>query len=183
VEKTKSGRARCFSRDLKETLRGALDIWKQYTSGEISQRAYRRRGNKLEKELTHQLRERCLSDADNQRLLNGIGMQHERGRVLLFLKDPEVEPTNNRAERGLRPAVIARKVSQCSKNETGAGVYEKMKSITATLKLRGQNVAKGLAELIKGNPILRPSKTITYRNRLRHGDGSRSSSRHETYFF
>jgi RNA polymerase sigma factor (sigma-70 family) len=31
--------------------------------------------------------------------------------------------------------------------------------------------------------LVRPSKTITYRNRLRHGDGSRSSSRHETYFF
>lgn len=153
VEKTKRGRARCFSRELKKTLRAALDIWRQYTSGEISHRAYRRRGNKLEKQLAHQLRERRLGDADNQRLLDGIGLQHDRGRVLLFLKDPEVEPTNNRAERGLRPAVIARKVSHCSKNETGAGIYEKMKSITATLKLRGQNVAKGLADLIRGKPV------------------------------
>ena len=153
VEQSKRGRARCFSRDLKKTLRDALDIWKQYSSGEISQRAYRRRGNKLEKQLTHQLRERRLSDVDNQRSLNGIGLQHDRGRVLLFLKHPEVEPTNNRAERGLRPAVIARKVSQCSKNETGAGTYEKLKSITATLKLRRQNVARGLAELIKGKPM------------------------------
>ncbi|MGI8551772.1 MAG: IS66 family transposase [Dehalococcoidia bacterium] len=31
-----------------------------------------------------------------------------------------VEPTNNRAERILRPAVIARKVSQCSKTDDGA---------------------------------------------------------------
>ncbi len=33
--------------------------------------------------------------------------------MLRFLHEPGVEPTNNRAERALRPAVIARKVSQC----------------------------------------------------------------------
>jgi hypothetical protein len=33
---------------------------------------------------------------------------------------PEIEPTNNSAERGLRSAVIPRKVSHCSKNERGA---------------------------------------------------------------
>ena len=73
--------------------------------------------------------------------------------MLLFLKHPEIEPTNNRAERGLRPAVIARKVSQCSKNATGAKIYETMKSITETLKLRDENVARGLADLIKGHPL------------------------------
>jgi transposase len=31
--------------------------------------------------------------------------------LLRFLEEPLVEPTNNRVERGLRPAVIARKVS------------------------------------------------------------------------
>ncbi|MCW5981201.1 MAG: transposase [Bryobacteraceae bacterium] len=39
--------------------------------------------------------------------------------MLTFLHHPDVEPTNNRAERALRPA-IARKVSHCSKNTRGA---------------------------------------------------------------
>ena len=73
----------------------------------------------------------------NQRVLDGIGRQHDRGRVLLFLEHPEIEPTNNRAERGVSGAVIARKVSHCSKNEQGARVYEAMKSETATLALGG----------------------------------------------
>ena len=92
-----------------------------------------------------QLRDRVLSDADNQRLLDGIGRQHDCGLVLLFLERPEIEPTNNRAERGLGGAVIARKVSHCSKNERGAGIYEAMKTVTATLALRGHRVPTALA--------------------------------------
>ena len=153
VEKTKTGRARCFARDLKRTLREALELWQLYETGGMEFQEYRERGEEIENKLTHQLRDRPLRDADNRRLLKGIRMQHERGRVLLFLIEPEIEPTNNRAERGLRPAVIARKVSQCSKNEKGAGIFEAMKSVVTTLALRGHNVAKGLAALISGQSM------------------------------
>lgn len=153
VENTKTGRARCFARDLKRTLREALELWKLYESGGMEYREFRRRGEAIERKLTRQLRPRRLSDADNQRLLDGIGKQHDRGRILLFLIEPEIEPTNNSAERGLRSAVIARKVSQCSKNEKGATIYETMKSVTSTLALRGHNVVQGLAAIIDGHPM------------------------------
>ena len=48
---------------------------------------------------------------------------HQRGDLLRFLEQPEVEPTNNRMKRRLRPAVIARKVSQCSKTLPGAHAF------------------------------------------------------------
>ncbi len=145
VEEMKRGRAREFTRGLKGILRSGLKLWQEYRAGKIGPAAYEKRGEKLQEELDYHLRDRGLSDADNQRMLDGIGIQNDKGRVLLFLEHPEVEPTNNRAERGLRPAVIARKVSQCSKNATGAKIDETMKTITATLVLRGQNVASGLA--------------------------------------
>jgi hypothetical protein len=50
-----------------------------------------------------------------------------------FLADPRVEPTNNQAERALRPAVIARKVSQCSKNDRGEGALAVFTSVIRTL--------------------------------------------------
>lgn len=153
VEETRQGRAKSFARELKATLRGALALWQQYRAQRCSMRAYRARGKLIKEKLTRQLRDRVLSDTDNQRLLDGIGRQHDCGRVLLFLERPEIEPTNNRAERGLRGAVIARKVSHCSKNERGAGIYEAMKSVTATLALRGQRVITGLANLISGHPM------------------------------
>ena len=153
VEETRSRRALTFTRELKETLREGIKVWQEYRDGTCGMNAYRERGARIRRRLDHQLRDRRLKDADHQRLLDGIGRQHDRGRVLLFLEHPEIEPTNNRAERGLRGAVIARKVSHCSKNEVGARTYEAMKSVTATLALRGHSVAKALADLIQGMPM------------------------------
>jgi hypothetical protein len=88
-----------------------------------------------------------------QRLPDGIVRQYDRGWVLLFSENSEIEPTNNRVERGLRGAVIARKVSHCSKNDRGALTCEAMKSVSATLALRGHSVAGALADLIRGVPM------------------------------
>jgi transposase len=51
---------------------------------------------------------------------------HQLGDLLRFLEEPEVEPTNNRVERMLRPAVIARKVSPCSKTWLGAYAFTRI---------------------------------------------------------
>jgi len=93
-----------------------------------------RHGNEQVREL---VRIRRLRDRDNQRLLDGIGLQHDQGRVLNFLYQSEVEPTNNRAERALRPAVIARKVSQCSKTQRGADAFAAFTSVVRTAIKRG----------------------------------------------
>ncbi|WP_165220161.1 IS66 family transposase [Aquisphaera insulae] len=50
-----------------------------------------------------------------------------------FLDDPSIEPTNNRDERALRPAVIARKVSHCTKTEAGTRAFEAWTSVVNTL--------------------------------------------------
>ena len=67
--------------------------------------------------------------------------KHGRGRsfgnLLRFLDDPRIESTNNRAERALRPAVIARKVSHCSKNTNGANAFAAFTSVITTLARNG----------------------------------------------
>jgi transposase len=88
----------------------------------------------LEILLSWHLRDRILTDKDNQRLLNGVGAQMDRERLLTFLHVPGVAPTNNRAERLLRPVVIARKVSQCSKNHAGAHARSALLSAIYTAK-------------------------------------------------
>jgi transposase IS66 family protein len=73
---------------------------------------------------------------------------HDRGDLLRFLHEPTIaEPTNNAAERALRPAVIARKVSHCSKNELGAAGFSAFKSVIGTLK-KGGDVPEKLTNLI-----------------------------------
>jgi transposase len=153
VEAMLEGPAVTFTQNVKAILREALKLWHDYKDKKCTRKVFRERGLIIKEKLDRELRIRELPEPENQRLLDGIGAQHDNGRVLLFLEHPEIEPTNNRAERGLRGAVIARKISHCSKNERGAGIYEKMKSITATIALRGIDVAKGLADLIMGRPM------------------------------
>jgi transposase len=153
VELTCRGRAKVFAREIKAILRAGIKLWNDYRAGNCTRAEYRTQGETIQQQLTEALRIRKIKDVDNQRLLDGIGYQHDCGRVFLFLEHPEIEPTNNRAERGLRPAVIARKISHCSKNEQGARIYEAMKSVTTTLALRGENVARALANIMMGAPM------------------------------
>jgi hypothetical protein len=61
-----------------------------------------------------------------------------RARLFLFLTHPAAEPTNNRAERALRPAVIVRKTGGCNKVWfAGARVHAVLASILVTARQRG----------------------------------------------
>ena len=153
VEETKTGEAREFTTRLKLLLREGIALWHRYRRQEITLLTYRRQGKKQQSAINEHLRDRILSDRDNQRLLDGIGHQEDRGRVTLFLRCPEIAPTNNQAERGLRPAVIARKVSHCSKNERGALAYATMKSIFVTLTYRTKSGVQAFANLLRGQTL------------------------------
>jgi len=151
VAAIKRGRAKAFGLQLKRLLQSANDLWRQQRTGEVS--GYAEQGEQIEQELTYLLRPRKLRDPDNQRLLDGIGHQHDRQRVLNFLSNPEIEPTNNRAERVLRPAVIARKVSHCSKNERGAEAFAAFTSVARTTVKKGvATVTEVFLHLIKDGP-------------------------------
>jgi hypothetical protein len=58
----------------------------------------------------------------------------QRAYLLGCLYEPAAEPTNNRAERALRPAVIARKVSCGNKTERGRDCWQILASIGATCR-------------------------------------------------
>jgi transposase len=69
----------------------------------------------------------------------------QRDYLFTCLSDPAVEATNNRAERALRPAVIARKVSCGNKTVRGKSTWERLASITTTFLQRGQDILAHLA--------------------------------------
>ena len=152
VAEEKTGRGKQFSEQLKELLQQALALAAEKDG--IDAADYRERVEDLDNQLTFHLRDRVLRDQDNQTLLNGVGAQHDKGHVLRFLGEDGVEPTNNRAERDLRPAVIARKVSHCSRNERGARAFEAFTSVLQTI--RKTNPLKMVATLVK---LISPAPT------------------------
>lgn len=151
VEDEKTGRARLFGRRLKELLRQALLLAADRNG--MKPEDYGKQAQALDDELTVHLRDRTLRDPDNQRLLNGVGAQHDRGHLLRFLNDGAVEPTNNRAERDLRPAVIGRKVSHCSKNQRGARAFEAFTSVLHTIRKVNPSAMVPILVKLIGRPM------------------------------
>ena len=157
VVQTRTGRGRSFGKRLKGLLREAMELWRAYHRGEASD--FGVQAERLKREVRYHLRDRPMADADNYRLQNELGWHDDRGSLLRFLDDPSIEPTNNRAERALRPAVIARKVSHCSKSVEGADAFSAFTSVIRTLARNGgdRSVVDRLCDVFSGAPLHSPS--------------------------
>jgi hypothetical protein len=146
----KKGRARDLAEGARELLRLAVGLWEQYHYG--ARKEFHWWVPEVRLALSYHLRDRPFKDPDNQKLLRMLRRYHQRGDLLRFLEEPLVEPTNNRVERKLRPAVIARKVSQCSRTWSGAYAFAAFTSVIQTL-LREKTppaMVDALAALFRG---------------------------------
>ncbi len=79
-------------------------------------------------------------------------LRKRRRWLFTFLDDPALEATNNRAERSLRPAVIARKLSCGNKTVRGKRTWEILTSLAATCHQREMDFVD----------YLRPNLTLDY---------------------
>ena len=74
-----------------------------------------------------------------------------------FARVPGVEPTNNHAERGLRGAVIYRKLSLGTQSESGERAIERLLSASVTCRLQGRSLFAYLGDVmaasISGGPV------------------------------
>jgi len=88
-----------------------------------------------------------LEHEDTQRLRDRI-IRHNR-ELFIFLDNPSVEPTNNRAERQLRPMVIKRKLTFGNRSDLGASNEAVVMSVVETGVLNGVeplNIFRALSE-------------------------------------
>ena len=116
-----------FLRDLRAVLQGAIGLKKARDQIDPAQYDALRRG-------AQQTADRLLAsprlDAGEESVANRLRKQ--RDHLFVFLDQEPVPATNNQAERQLRPAVIARKVSCGNKTPRGAHTWEILASLAAT---------------------------------------------------
>ena len=105
--------------------------------------AHRRR---LEKEL-ERLLARKPTDAEGRKLRDAVYLDC-RGKLLVFLKRRDAEPTNNESERALRPSVIFRKVTNGFRSEWGARAYAALRSIVETGRRNGRSALTALRDAL-----------------------------------
>ena len=123
-----------FCENLTSILKEALEIWNKFRAKEKTFEELSQFKEIIAKVLT----ELVSSDAQNKdiRRIKKRLIKHHK-ELLTFLEHPEIEPTNNRAERQLRPNVIMRKITFGNRSQTGAKNHQVIMSILETANLNG----------------------------------------------
>ncbi|MEW6680268.1 MAG: transposase [bacterium] len=75
-------------------------------------------------------------------------LQKALKHLFTFVLHPKVEPTNNRAERGLRKQVVIRKIIGTLRNEKGTRIYEVITSVLTTWREKGYNLHEKLVYVL-----------------------------------
>jgi len=134
---------RAFAKKLRRLLRDGMRLRKRpdFAPGKFQSRV-----DRLNVRLAKLAAEEHL-DADTRRLTKRLGKYAEY--LFTFLDYADVSFENNFAERQIRPAVILRKNSQSNRSEQGAATQAVLMSVYRTLKLRGLNPTKAIADALR----------------------------------
>jgi FtsZ-binding cell division protein ZapB len=123
-----------FCEELKTVFKQTIDVWNEYREGtKILQDLVREKGQAVSRLV--ELLLSPIKHKDTRRLRRRI-IKHNQ-ELFTFLDNPVVEPTNNRAERQLRPLVIMRKVTFGNRSAVGALNQAVLTSIIQTGVLNG----------------------------------------------
>ncbi len=102
----------------------------------LGDECYFRRVRRLEQRLDQLAQGRY--DEPNARRLGKRLLRYQK-ELTAFLWDKDLDGTNNAAERALRPAVVARKITGGSQSEAGADAWATIASLLRTAVHQGKN--------------------------------------------
>ena len=124
-----------------------FSIWHRYKSGEICWETFKRKMRPVRDSVNSLLLRGACSG--NKRL-KGMCMElyTHRDWLWTFVDVQGIEPTNNTAERALRPAVIYRKLSFGTQSEAGSRFIERMLTISETCRLQKRPIYQWLCEAV-----------------------------------
>ena len=82
-----------------------------------------------------------------KKISNGLG------HWLTFVTEPDVDSTNNRAERALREQVVLRKIFPTLRSAEGVQIHETITTMFATWKRRGLDPPEQLQSILGGREL------------------------------
>jgi len=84
-------------------------------------------------------------------------MENFIGELFTFVADPDVPSENNAAERAVRPAVVARKISGGSRSPRGSKTCSVLRTLFETWALQGRNTIDACSEMITASANAQPA--------------------------
>jgi len=151
MQESKSGRALHFARQVTIILQEAMAL--KAGKASLDPFTFFQRAQDLEARIDVLIApKRRLSDRDNARFAKRL--RKHRPHLLRFLYVDELDPTNNLAERMLRPAVITRKTNGCNRTRPGAETHAVLSSVLVTCRQHSIPILDYLVQLQRfgGNP-------------------------------
>jgi transposase len=110
-----------------------------------SEPGYAQRVRQLEKRLA-QLAQASYDESNARRLARRLRKYQKE--LTTFLWDKDLEGTNNAAERAIRPAVVARKISGGSRSRNGADAWATLASLLRTAAQQGKNLLETIRSML-----------------------------------
>ncbi len=83
-----------------------------------------------------------------------------RDHLWTFTRNEDIEPTNNTAERALRPAVIYRKLSFGTQSASGSRYIERLLSVSETYRQQNINAYEYLISAMKAKFANHPAPSL-----------------------
>lgn len=136
--------------DLMRSVEVMFIIWHKYKSGLISWKTFQSQMRPIRKRVNSLLLRGVFSG--NKRLVGMCRELHKHRQWLwTFTQVEGIEPTNNAAERALRPAVIYRKLSFGTQSEKGSRFIERMLTVSETCRLQKRSVYEWLTAAVEAS--------------------------------
>jgi len=150
---------RRLGHDLMRQVRLMFDTWWRYKLGKITWDAFQRDMSPIRQRVNSVLLRGVFSG--NARL---VGMCRElsnhREWLWTFVEVQGIEPTNNTAERALRPAVIYRKLSFGTQSAAGSRFIERMLTVSETCRLQGRSIFAYLTAAVEAHFAKQPAPSL-----------------------
>jgi transposase len=145
--------------------------WHRVRDGTLAHRRFWRQMRPLRRRVERRLRH-GMTGTDPKTAATCRDLVQLATALWTFIDVPGVEPTNNAAERALRPAVLWRKGSFGTHRAAGSRFAEHMLTVAITLKQQGRNVVDYMAQACRASlqgqpaPSLLPDTVGTSSRRL-----------------
>ena len=147
LELTKNNEVEQFCRDALAEHAKLFRLWHKFRDGRIDRSQLKLRSIPIEQRL-FALGERHL-DSSSRDVRNHAAVLFDHiPRLFLFIELEGVEPSNNGAERELRPLVQVRKVSFGNRSANGELATSCLFTVAETCRIQGRDVLAYLSDAI-----------------------------------
>ena len=148
-----------FAQTMEKLRKKLMAIWYRFKKGEMS----RSELIKKAKSIIFAMK-RCLKrymNSEEKCVRNLAGKLFKRfDHLFTFIFYEGVEPTNNMAERGIRPAVQWRKICFGNRSDNGAVLTSRLLTVTRTCWLQNRNSLEFLVEAITAHRGNQPAPSL-----------------------